>query len=92
MFGLGRGYLKFAGGGTGDQVAEVHRLEIARLEVWRVGIGDVLRQDLLALDKPRHAVHHRLEKGDRLEVHLRVTDSEVATFGGHSAVNLIKKM
>src|SRR6185312_9807676 len=57
--------------GLADQLGEAEGLEVARAVVRRVGVGDVLRQHLLALAQPGEVLRHRLEQWDVVEIHRR---------------------
>src|SRR6185437_7925477 len=70
MAGLGRGELERARG-LADQLGEAEGLEVARAVVRRVGVGDVLRQHLLARAQPGEVLRHRLEQWDVVEIHRR---------------------
>src|SRR3546814_4406636 len=60
--------LQRRGRGTLDHAAKLLRLQVARHVVGRVGIGDVLRQHLLALAEPVHALAEQAEESG-LAVH-----------------------
>jgi hypothetical protein len=51
---------------------EVQRLQVTRLVVRCIGVGDVLRQHLLALVQPVHPRRQHPEQAEVLQIH-RVT-------------------
>ncbi|KAF1853906.1 hypothetical protein Lal_00005115 [Lupinus albus] len=52
-----------------QRVAEAEGLQVAALVFGRVGVGDVLRQDFLALGQPVHLARHQFEESEISEVH-----------------------
>ena len=57
------------GDGRPHIAAEIQRLEVLGLEARRIGVGDVLRKDLLALAQPGHALAHHRKDWQLGEVH-----------------------
>ena len=48
--------------GAVQRLLEIQRLQVARDITWRIGIGDILRQHILALMQPGHAFAQHCEK------------------------------